>query len=92
MSFEKNTVLGPHPLARRISNGKSRYANGESRRCVKPALTPPIFPLGFLARGGGETYSSGSMGERIDKSQRRADGFKGYGGIILEEIVHEDGQ
>jgi hypothetical protein len=52
---------------------------------------PPIFPLGFLARRGGETDSSGSMGGRMDKSKRRADCKEGYSRIV-EEIVEEDGQ
>jgi hypothetical protein len=55
------------------------------------ALMPSIFPLGFLARGGGETDSSGSMGGRMDKSQRRADGDKGYSGFV-GEILEEDSQ
>jgi hypothetical protein len=50
-----------------------------------------MFPLRFLVRGGGETDSSGSMGGRMDKSQKRAYGNKGYGRIV-GEIVEEDGQ
>jgi hypothetical protein len=44
---------------------------------------PPIFPLGFVAMGGGETDSSRSMGGRMDESQRRAN---------ATEIVEKEGK